>query len=78
MTSIRTIIFALCEKIPGLSAKYLESLQYFDFIEYKILLEQKMKAEKEEAEKHSADMNKANNYKLPKMTMPKMSLPKIK
>ena len=76
MTSIRTIIFALCEKIPGINAQYIEQLQYFEFIEYKNLLEQKIKAEKEDYDKTSQE--NANMFKSPKIQMPKVQMHKYR
>lgn len=48
-------MFVFAEKLPGLSVKYLESLPFFEFHEYRILLDKKLEAENKEASKQQSD-----------------------
>lgn len=57
------------KRSPGLHASYLEDLPFYEFMEYRNILDEELKAELAEAEKQKAEQNKMtsnSSARLPK------------
>lgn len=59
LTNISTSMFVFAEKMPGLSVQYLETLPFFEFFEYRMLLDKKLDAEQKEATKQQQEYAKS-------------------
>lgn len=58
ISNINSTIFVLAKRNPGLHADYLNSIPFWEFQEYRILLDKELEAEQKEAEQQKAEFNK--------------------
>lgn len=70
LKNINKTFYLLGKRSSGLTATYLTSIPFYEFMEYTILLNEELKAEAEESQKQKQEMNsslgktpKLPNYK---------------